>query len=363
MRLFNFSAGPAMMPASVLEQARQELLSWQGKGYSILEMPFTGPEFKSILRSARDQLRQLLAVPDNYHILFLHGGASAHFSLVPLNLLGEAEQADYLDSGYWSRRAITEARRYCKVNVAASSQDSNYVRLPEQRQMRFERASAYCHFTSNETADGVQFHTLPESGEIPLVADMTSDFLTRPIDVSKFGLIYASAQKNIGPAGFTVVIVRADLLGRASPLLPTMFNYTLQSQADSLLNTPVTFAIYLAGLIFRWVVEKGGLDSMAKRCALRSAALYRAIDSSNGFYRCSVDPSSRSQVTVCFSLPDESVTEKFFAEARERGLINLRGHKAAGAVRVSLYNAMPDAGVDALLDFMAAFAQEYAAHV
>lgn len=351
------------MPASVLTQAQHELTNWNGRGFSILEMPFTGDEFKSILRSAQRNLRILLAIPDNYRILFMHGGASAQFSLVPLNLLGNAAQAEYLESGYWSQRAITEAERYCTINIAASSRASGFNQLPEQQNLRLHPKSAYCHFTSNETANGVQFHSMPDSGEIPLVADMTSDFLTRPIDISKFGLIYASSQKNIGPAGFTVVIVREDLLGRAHRSLPTIFNYELQSKADSLLNTPVTFAIYLANLVFQWISTMGGPSAMANRSVLRSAALYQVIDGSNGFYRCAVPPSCRSHVNVCFTLEDEKLTAKFFDTAAEHGFINLKGHKAIGGVRVSLYNAMPDDGVEALLGFMHEFALEHTADV
>lgn len=362
-RVFNFASGPGVMPATVLAQAQRELCDWNGVGFSLLELPFTGEEFKGVLRRARDALRALLAVPDHYRILFMHGGASAQFSLLPLNLLGGAGRADYLESGYWSRRAAEEARRYGTVNIAGSSSATAFDRVPLQQELRLDPGAAYCHYTSNETANGVQFHQVPDSGAVPLVADMTSDFLSRPLDISRFGMVYASSQKNIGAAGFTVVIVREDLLGRAHPATPTLFDYRMQAEAGSLLNTPVTFAIYLAGLVFQWLVEQGGVAAMERRSLARSAQLYQAVDSSAGFYRCPVQPGHRSRMNVCFTLADSTLTPLFLAEAARHGLVNLKGHLMLGGIRASLYNAMPDEGVNALTAFMRAFAKQHACHV
>jgi phosphoserine aminotransferase len=362
-RVYNFAAGPGVMPAPVLEQARREFLDWNGQGLSLLEMPFTGDEFKALQQRAQDRLRKLLDVPDNYRILFMHGGASAQFSLMPLNLLGDNRRADYLETGHWSRRAITEGRRYCLVNVAGSSRGSDFSRVPMQHELQVYSKAAYCHYTSNETANGVQFHYVPETGKVPLVADMTSDFLSRPLDVGRYGMIYASSQKNIGPAGFTVVIVREDLLGRANPATPMVFDYRMQSDANSLLNTPVTFAIYLADLVFGWLEEQGGVAAMEQDSLRRSRMLYQAIESNEGFYRCPVELEHRSRVSVCFTLADDSLTPRFLEEASEQGLVNLKGHSMIGGIRASLYNAMPDGGVVALTTFMDAFAMEHAAHV
>jgi phosphoserine aminotransferase len=360
-KVFNFAAGPGVMPAEVLQQARQDFLDWDGSGLSMLETPFTGDAFKNVLRQAREDLRALLNIPDNYRILFMHGGASAQFSLVPLNLLGDKRQADYVETGYWSAKNMREARRYCEVNIAASSAATGYDRMPHE--WRLNPASAYCHITSNETANGVQFHYLPDTGDMPLVADMTSDFLSRPFDVARYGLIYAGAQKNVGPAGVTVVIVRDDLLGRAHPATPTVFNYTAQAEADSMLQTPVTFSIYLAGLVFRWISTRGGLAAMEQNSLRRSTRLYNAIDNSDGFYRCPVLSTYRSRMNVCFTLADDALTPTFLSDAAGAGLLHLKGHPMAGGIRASLYNAMPDAGVAALIAFMQDFAEAHRHHV
>jgi phosphoserine aminotransferase len=359
--VFNFAAGPAVMPSPVLAQAQQELLNWNGSGISILETPFTGDAFKGVLQQARNSLRTLLTIPDNYHILFMHGGASAQFSLVPLNLLGDAAQADYIETGYWSRKTMYEASRYCKVNIAASSSSTSFDRMPEI--WHLNPSAAYCHITSNETANGVQFYDIPDTNDLPLVADMTSDFLSRPIDVQRYGLIYAGAQKNIGPAGLTIVIVRDELLGRAHSITPTVFNYQKQAEADSMLNTPLTFAIYLCELVFRWIAEMGGIVAMAHNSEQRSARLYQAIDASNGFYHCSVQPAYRSHMNVCFTLSNDKLTLLFQTLAAEQGLINMKGHPMTGGIRVSLYNAMPDKGVTTLVSFMQNFADKYRHHV
>ncbi|OIQ98578.1 phosphoserine aminotransferase [mine drainage metagenome] len=359
--IFNFAAGPAIMPATVLAQAQQELLRWNGSGLSILETPFTGEAFKWLLQQAREDLKTLLNIPDNYHILFMHGGASAQFSLVPLNLLGIIGRADYVETGYWSRKSICEAKRYCDINIAASSAATNFDRMPET--WRIDPRAAYCHITSNETANGVQFHDIQDTADVPLVADMTSDFLSRPIDVQRYGLIYAGAQKNIGPAGLTIVIIRDDLLGRAQAATPLVFNYQAQVAANSMLNTPITFGVYLAGLVFKWIAEMGGVMAMARNSEQRSARLYQAIDASGGFYHCPVQPAHRSCMNVCFTLASETLTHLFLNAAATEGLVNLKGHPMTGGVRASLYNAMPDAGVTALINFMQHFLETHHSHV
>lgn len=358
---YNFAAGPGIMPAEVLARAQREFLDWDGSGFSMLETPFTGDAFKKVLQQAREGLRSLLNVPDNYRILFMQGGASAQFSLVPLNLLGEAQQADHVETGYWSAKNMREASRYCNINIAASSAETSYDRMPQD--WRHKPESAYCHFTSNETANGVQFHCLPDFGDIPLVSDMTSDFLSRPFDITRYGLVYAGAQKNVGPAGVTIVIVRNDLLGRAHPSTPTVFNYTAQAEADSMLQTPVTFSVYLAGLVFRWISEQGGLAAMERNSLKRSAIVYDTIDNSGGFYRGSVQPEHRSRMNVCFNIANEALTPTFLAAATAEGLLNLKGHPMTGGIRASLYNAMPNAGVSALVGFMRHFAEEHRHHV
>lgn len=359
-RIFNFASGPGVMPSEVLQQAKEEFTNWNGHGCSILEMPFTGKDFKEILHQAKMRLRSLLNIPTHYQILLMHGGASAQFSLAPLNLLGNQTCADYIETGHWSCRAIAEGLRYCRVNIAASSRENGFIRIPLQDELQLNAKAAYCHYTSNETANGNQFHSMPESGNVPLVVDMTSDFLTRPIDVARYGMIYASSQKNIGSAGFTVVIIRDDLLDRASHITPHVLHYKAQSEANSLINTPVTFAIYLAEMIFRWIEAQGGLQAMARNALARSSQLYRAIDESNGFYSCHVLPDSRSHVNVCYTLKNSTLTPLFIKRAAEHGLVNLGGHSALGGVRASLYNAMPEKGVAALIDFMRQFAQAHA---
>lgn len=351
------------MPVEVLEQAQRELLDCGGHGLSILEMPFTGDEFRGILRQTRDDLRALLQIPDHFHILFMHGGASAQFSLVPLNLLGDGKKADYVETGYWSRKAIREARRYCAVNIVGSSEENQFCRMPTSAELRIDPDAAYCHITTNETANGIQFHAIPDCGDVPLVADMTSDFLSRPIDFNRFGLIYASAQKNIGPAGLTVVIVRDDLLGRAQSATPAVFNYREQAEAGSMLNTPTTFAVYLAGLVFKWVAAQGGIAAMEQKSLARSRRIYDMIDGSNGFYRCPIVPADRSRMNPCFTLADDALTSRFLADAARQGLANLKGHVMMGGIRISLYNAMPDAGVAALAAFMHEFREQFEHHV
>jgi phosphoserine aminotransferase len=357
--VWNFAAGPGVMPAEVLERVREELADFRGSAQSVLELPFSGPQFRELIQRAEADLRALLDIPDDYAVLFLQGGASAQFSLVPLNLLGDSDHADYVETGYWSRKCIAEAQRFCRVNVAASSAGTGFDRIPDPRHWRVGSSAAYTHIVGNETADGVEYPWTPVRLRTPLVADLTSIFLTRPLDLTCFGLIYASAQKNVGPAGLTIVIVRRDLLDRDRPSTPAVFSYRRQDEAASMLNTPPIFAVYVAGLVFQWIAAQGGLAAMEEGSRRKSALLYQAIDGSGSFYRCCVLPEFRSRVNVCFRLADESLTERFCEEARTLGLLNLKGHSKVGGVRASLYNAMPEAGVRALAGFMAEFQRRY----
>jgi phosphoserine aminotransferase len=352
--IFNFSAGPAMLPRVVLEQARDELLDWHGTGMSVMEMSHRGKEYMGIAAQAEADLRTLLAIPGTYKVLFLQGGATSQFAMVPMNLLRGRARADYINTGAWSKKAIGEAKRYCEVNVAASSVGSNFTTIPDRAGWQLDSTSAYVHYTPNETIGGVEFHSVPETGGVPLVADMSSTLLSRPVDVSRFGLIYAGAQKNIGPAGLTVVIVREDLIGETLPGTPSMFDYKAHADNESMLNTPPTFAWYLAGLVFVWLREQGGLTAMAERNRRKAQLLYHAIDAS-GFYHCPVDPTCRSWMNVPFTLSDAALDGEFLAGARTAGLLSLKGHRSVGGMRASIYNAMPEAGVIALTDFMAEF--------
>jgi len=355
-RIYNFSAGPAMLPEEVLQQAREEMLEWQGSGMAVMEMSHRGKEFMSIATQAEADLRELLAIPDNYKVMFLQGGASSQFAAVPLNLLRGKSGADYINTGMWSKKAIAEGKRYCNVNVAASSEDSKFTTIPPQAEWQLKADAAYVHYTPNETIGGVEFHWVPDTGEVPLVADMSSTLMSRPIDVSKFGVIYAGAQKNIGPAGLTVVIVREDLMGEPQSGTPTMFDYKTQAEAESMYNTPPTYAWYLAGLVFQYLKRKGGLQAMAELNKRKADKLYAAIDGS-GFYRNPVDKDCRSWMNVPFTLADAELDKTFLAEAGKAGLKTLSGHRSVGGMRASIYNAMPEAGVDALVDFMKDFAQ------
>ncbi len=355
--VYNFAAGPTMMPHQVLARARDELLNWHGTGMSVWELPFTGAPFRHLAAVARQRLRELLDVPENYRILFMHGGASAQFSLVPLNLARDAP-VDYVETGHWARKAIREGRRYAHVNVVASNAGQGFTCMPAPETWQLTKGAAYCHVTTNETANGLQFHHTLDAGSTPLVADATSDFLARPLDVGKFGLVYAGAQKNIGPAGLTIVIVHRDLLGAARAETPTVLNYQVQADSDCMVNTPLTYAIYLAGLVFAWLAEQGGVTAMATINRRKSARLYAAIDST-AFYQCPNAPADRSHMNVCFGLADQQLEGRFLAEAETEGLCNLKGHTAVGGIRASLYNAMPEAGVKALMDFMVEFERRY----
>ena len=354
-RKYNFSAGPAMLPLEVLEKAQGEILSWHGSGMSVMEMSHRGKEFMSIAAQAEADLREIMAIPDNYKVLFLQGGASSQFAMVPLNLLGGKGKADYYRTGSWSKKAIAEAKRYGTVNVVADSEsDGKFTTAPTEGSVAHSSDAAYVHYTPNETIEGVEFPYIPDTGHVPLVADMSSTILSRPIDVSKFGIIYAGAQKNIGPAGLTVVIIRDDLIGNAKSDTPAMFNYKTHADAGSMYNTPPTYGWYLAGLVFDWIKQKGGLNAIAETNQRKAGKLYAAIDAS-GFYANPVDPSCRSWMNVPFTLADAGLDATFLAEAKEAGLVTLKGHRSVGGMRASIYNAMPEAGVDALIAFMADF--------
>jgi phosphoserine aminotransferase len=358
MRVFNFAAGPATLPVEVLEQARDEIPDWQGSGMSVMEVSHRSKAFVAVAGQAEADLRELLAVPADYKVLFVQGGATAQFSAIPLNLSAEGASADYVNTGQWSKKAIAEARRYLGVNVVADEKASNYSTVPDAAALEFDPAAAYVHYTPNETIGGVEFPYVPDVGDVPLVADMSSTVLSRPLDVGRFGLVYAGAQKNIGPSGITVVIVREDLLGRARPETPTILDYKAVADAESMLNTPPTFGWYMAGLVFQWLKRQGGLEVMAERNRAKAAFLYEAIDAS-AFYANPVDHSCRSWMNVPFTLAKPELEKTFVAEAAQAGLANLEGHRSVGGMRASLYNAMPMEGVQALVSFMADFERRY----
>lgn len=356
MSIYNFSAGPAVLPQDVLIEAAREMTDWHGSGMSVMEMSHRGREFMSIAADAEADLRELLAIPSNYKVLFLQGGGHSQFSMVPLNLLGDRKSIDFVVTGHWGKLALKEAHRFAEVNVAASGEDSQFTTIPPQSGWKRDPGAAYLHYVSNETIGGVQFPYIPES-DVPLVCDMSSDFLSRPVDVSRFGLIFAGAQKNVGPAGLTLVIIREDLLGHVRPGTPTMFDYRVHADADSMYNTPPTYAIYMAGLVFKWLKAQGGLKGIAVRNAEKAALLYQAIDASNGFYRCPVDKPYRSQMNVPFRLPSEALEAQFVESAAAAGLVQLKGHRSVGGMRASIYNAMPLEGVRTLVRFMNDFAR------
>lgn len=355
---YNFSAGPAVLPRVVLERAREELVDWRGSGFSVMEMSHRGEAFTSIAQAAEARLRELLEIPDDYRVLFLQGGATAQFSAVPLNLMARTGQADYADTGLWSKKAIAEARRFGGVNVVASSADTGYRHIPPVEEWTRNASAAYLHYTPNETIGGVEFHHVPDSDGVPLVADMSSTILSRPLDVSRFGLIYAGAQKNMGIAGLTVVIARDDLLGHAAPDTPSLLDYKGQADAGSMSNTPPTFAWYMAGLVFDWIKEQGGLAGMAAHNRRKAEKLYAQIDAS-GFYSNPIDPQCRSRMNVPFTLADNALDAVFLERSRSAGLMELKGHRSVGGMRASLYNAMPEAGVDALIEFMQDFERRH----
>lgn len=357
MRVYNFSAGPAVLPLPVLEQARDELLDWHG-GMSVMEVSHRSRAFMAVAERAETDLRELLAIPPNYRVLFIQGGATAQFSAVPLNLAEAGATADYVNTGHWSERAIKEARRFVTVGIAASEAGSQYTTVPEQASLRLTADAAYVHYTPNETIGGVEFPYIPETGAVPLVADMSSSILSRPLDVTRFGVIYAGAQKNIGPAGITVVIVRDDLARKARAGTPMVFDYRAIADAGSMLNTPPTFGWYFAGLVFQWLKREGGLAAMEKRNRAKAETLYAAIDASALFSN-PVARGCRSWMNVPFRLAEPELEKSFLAEADVAGLTNLAGHRAVGGMRASLYNAMPAEGVAALVGFMRDFERRY----
>jgi len=355
VRAFNFAAGPATLPVEVLERAREEFLDWRGQAASVMEISHRGKPFLAMAREAESDLRELLAVPAGYRVLFMQGGGASQFSVVPLNLAAAEAAVDYLVTGHWSKRAIAEAQRLvAHVQVAADEAASKYTTVPPQEALRLSAGAAYVHYCPNETIGGVEFPYVPDTRGVPLVADMSSTILSRPIEVAKFGLIYAGAQKNIGPAGLVVVIVREDLLGRARADIPAVWSYRNVADEGSMFNTPPTFSWYLAGLVFKWLKARGGLAAMGERNRLKAERLYRAIDGS-GFYRNPVARECRSWMNVPFTLADPSLEGAFAAEAREARLINLEGHRSVGGMRASIYNAMPLEGVEALIAFMKDF--------
>ena len=358
-RVHNFSAGPAALPLVVLERAREDLLDWHGSGMSVMEMSHRGAAFTEIAERAERDLRDLLGVPDEYRVLFLQGGATQQFSMVPLNIAAADARADYIVTGSWGKKALSEAGRFCNVRTAASSADTGFDRVPPADQWNLDASAAYLHYTSNETIGGVEFYGVPAAGDVPIVVDMSSNILSRPIDVSRFGIIYAGAQKNIGPAGLTIVIIRPDLIDCARESVPNMLTYSVHAASGSMSNTPPTFAWYMAGLVFQWAKEQGGLASLAERNDRKAARLYEAIDDSD-FYSNPVEPGSRSRMNVPFVLADPQLDEQFLSDALAGGLTALKGHRSVGGMRASIYNAMPEAGVEALIDFMGDFEKRHA---
>ena len=354
MRVFNFAAGPATLPLQVLEQARDEMTDWLGSGMSVMEVSHRSKAFVAVAQAAEADLRELMGIPSNYKVLFLQGGASGQFSAIPMNLATAESVADYVNTGQWSKKAISEAKRYCKVNVAADEAPSNYSTVPQQGALKLTPGAAYVHYTPNETIGGVEFGYVPETQGAPLVADMSSTILSRPIDVSRVGLIYAGAQKNIGPSGICVVIVREDLCGKARPGTPAIWDYEAMAKEGSMLNTPPTFGSYVAGLVFQWLKREGGIAAVGERNRLKAEKLYRAIDES-GYYQNPVARDGRSWMNVPFTIPNPALEKTFLAEAASAGLANLEGHRSVGGMRASIYNAMSIEGVDALIAFMADF--------
>ena len=357
-RAFNFCAGPAALPTAVLQRAQAEMLDWQGKGLSVMEMSHRSDEYVAIASQAEQDLRDLLAVPNDYKVLFLQGGASQQFAEIPLNLLPEDGVADYVETGIWSKKAIEEARRYGAINVAASAKAHDYFAIPGQNDWQLSKDAAYVHYCSNETIGGLQFDWVPQVGDTPLVADMSSDILSRSLDVSQFGLIYAGAQKNIGPSGLVVVIVREDLLGRARSSCPTMLDYKVAADNGSMYNTPPTLAWYLSGLVFEWLKDQGGVEAIGKLNEVKQRTLYDFIDAS-GLYSNPINKTDRSWMNVPFRLADDRLDKPFLAGADERGLLNLKGHRSVGGMRASIYNAVDIVAVNALVSYMAEFEKEH----
>lgn len=357
MRVYNFSAGPSMLPQPVLERAREEMLDWRGSGMSVMEMSHRGSHFNEIARNSEAALRELLGIGEEYYCLFLQGGATGQFAAIPMNLLGERRKMDYVVTGSWSKKALAEARRYGEVRVVASSEQDKFTTIPDPSTWQIDPDAAYLHYTANETIEGVEFPFVPKT-DLPLVTDMSSNLLSRPLDVSQFGLIYAGAQKNMGPAGICIVIVRQDLVRDPLPVTPSIWDYRLQAKEGSMLNTPPTYNWYVLGLVLEWLREQGGVAAIEKRNIEKADLLYQAIDRSD-FYHNPVDPRYRSRMNVPFTLADPSLDAVFLKEAEAQGLVNLKGHRSVGGMRASIYNAMPIEGVRALVDFMQEFERRY----
>jgi phosphoserine aminotransferase len=356
--VFNFSAGPAVLPEEVLRQAAEEMLDWHGSGMSVMEMSHRGKEFIAIAEEAEAELRALMSIPSSYKVLFLQGGASLQFAMVPINLLRGKASADYVNTGEWSKKAIKEAQAFCRVNVAASSEDRGFSYAPERSSWKLDPNAAYVHVCTNETIGGVEFHWVPDTGAVPLVADMSSHILSRPVDVAKYGLIYAGAQKNIGPAGLTIVIVREDLLGHAPKGTASMLDYKVHADAQSMSNTPPTYAIYIAGLVFKWLKRQGGLAEMERKNVAKAQLLYDYLGDST-LFRSPVRESDRSRMNIPFTLRDESLDAPFLKGAGERGMVQLKGHRSVGGMRASIYNAMPIEGVKRLVEYMKEFEAQH----
>lgn len=357
-KVFNFSAGPAVLPEEVLTQAAQEMLDWHGSGQSVMEMSHRGKEYMSIHAQAEADLRKLMGIPADYKVLFLQGGATLQFAQVPMNLLRGKASADYVNTGEWSKKAIKEAKLFGKVNVAASAEDRNFTYVPARADWKLDPQAAYVHICSNETIGGVEFNWVPDTGEVPLVADVSSTFLSRPVDVSRYGLIYGGAQKNIGPAGLTIVIVREDLIGHAAPGTPAVLDYKAQADADSMLNTPPTYAVYIAGLVFQWLERQGGVAAIERRNVEKAQLLYDYLDGTS-FYGNPVAKADRSRMNVPFTLADPALDEAFLDGAKKRGMLQLKGHRSVGGIRASIYNAMPIEGVRALVEYMREFEKQH----
>ena len=354
-RVYNFNAGPAVLPEEVLKEAQENLYSYPGAGMSVMEMSHRSKEYNDIFVGAQNDLRKLLNIGDNYSVLFLQGGATLQFSMVPLNLMPPNNKADYINTGAWSKKAIKEAKRVGEVNVAASSEDTNFNRIPKQDELNLTADASYVHFTSNNTIMGTEFKTEPEVGNVPLVCDTSSDMLHKKIDVNKYALIYAGAQKNMGPAGATLVIIRNDMLERSTDDLHTYLNYKIHQSKNSLYNTPPAFTVYVIGLVYKWLLNMGGLEVMYKRNIEKADLLYNFIDESDGYYKGHAAKEDRSLMNVTFRMPNEDLEKKFVAEALEKGFVGLKGHRSVGGLRASIYNAFPKAGVEALVEFMKDF--------
>jgi phosphoserine aminotransferase len=353
-RVFNFSAGPSMLPESVLQIAQTEMLDWHGTGMSVMEMSHRGKEFMSIAEQMKQDLIDLMGIPSNYKVLFLQGGATGQFAFIPQNILRDKTKACYLDTGAWSSKAIKDGKAFADVIVSASGKDKNYTYIPSASDWKLDSEAGYLHYTSNETIHGVEFQETPDSQGLPLVCDMSSNILSRAVDVSKFGLIYAGAQKNMGPSGVTIVIVREDLIGQVAKGLPDVFNYAVQAENDSMLNTPATYVWYLVGLVLQWLKQQGGVAAIEQHNIAKAAKLYAAVDNSSLYFN-PVEKSCRSRMNVPFILKDENLDKAFVKESEAAGLLALKGHRSVGGMRASIYNAMPDAGIDALISFMDEF--------